>query len=96
MQAIDFWHACERLKAASDHAVPRDRYERYRHILRHDPDGVETVIRALRHLRDKATTGNGDIERGLTYFRKNRHRMRYCQLKDQGFPIGSGVVAAAN
>ena len=52
VQAIDFWHACERLKAASDHAVPRDRYERYRHILRHDPDGVETVIRALRYLRD--------------------------------------------
>ena len=96
VQAIDFWHACEHLKTASDHAVPLDWYERYRHILRHDPDGVEKVIRAIRYLRDKATTGKDDIKRELAFFRKNRHRMRYRQLKDQCLPIGSGVVEAAN
>ena len=90
------WHACEHLKTASDHAVPLDWYERYRHILRHDPDRVEKVIRALRYLRDKATTGNDDIKRELAYFRKNRHRMRYRQLKYQRLPIGAGVVEAAN
>ena len=90
------WHACEHLKTASDHAVPLDWYERYRHILRHDPDGVEKVIRSLRYLRDKATTGKDDIKRELAFFQKNRHRMRYRQLKDQRLPIGSGVVEAAN
>ena len=57
--------------------MPRDWYERYRHILRDDPYGVKKVIRALRHLRDKATTGKNDIERELKYFRKNRNRMRW-------------------
>ena len=76
--------------------MPLDWYERYRHILRHDPDGVEKVIRAIRYLRDKATTGKDDIKRELAFFRKNRHRMRYRQLKDQCLPIGSGVVEAAN
>ena len=77
-------------------ALPLDWYERYRHILRHDPDGVEKVIRAIRYLRDKATTGKDDIKRELAFSRKNRHRMRYRQLKDQSLPIGSGVVEAAN
>ena len=76
--------------------MPHDWFEQYRHILRHDPDGVEKVIRALRYLRDKATTGKDDIKRELAYFRKNRHRMRYRQMKDQRLPIGSGVIETAN
>ena len=93
---VDFWHACEHLSAASDHAVARNWYEKYREILRHDADGVEKVIRALRHLLSKATSGKAEIERELAFFRKNRHRMRYRTLRDRKLPIGSGVVEAAN
>ena len=53
-EVIDFWHACEHLRTASDHAVVSDWFERYREVLRHDPCGVDKVIRALRHLRDSA------------------------------------------
>ena len=35
------------------------------------------------------------IARELKYFRRNRHRMRYAALKEQGLPIGSGVTEAA-
>ncbi len=31
----------------------------------------------------------------LSYFRKNKRRMRYAEWKRQGFMIGSGVVEAA-
>ena len=31
----------------------------------------------------------------MKYFRRNRHRMRYTALKEQGLPIGSGVTEAA-
>ena len=47
-EVIDFWHACEHLRTASDHAVASDWFERYREVLRHDPCGVDKVIRALR------------------------------------------------
>ena len=57
-EVIDFWHACEHLQTASDHAVALGWFEKYREILRHDPRGVAKVIRALRHLRDAAATPN--------------------------------------
>ena len=40
-------------------AVASDWFERYREVLRHDPCGVDKVIRALRHLRDSANAGSG-------------------------------------
>ena len=95
-QAVDFWHACEHLRTASDHAVDPRWFETYRHILRHDPRGSTRVIRALRYLRDKAGRNRAAIERELAFFRKNRKRMRYRDLSDRGVAIGSGVVEAAN
>ena len=94
---IDFWHACEHLQTASDHAVALGWFEKYREILRHNPRGVAKVIRALRHLRDAAAAPDrAETERELAFFRKHRHRMRYHALKEEGIAIGSGVVEAAN
>ena len=95
-EVIDFWHACEHLRTASDHAVASDWFERCREVLRHDPCGVDKVIRALRHLRDSAKPDRAEIERELAFFRKHRQRMRYHALKAEGVAIGSGVVEAAN
>ena len=46
------------------------------------------------HLRDTYPRRK-KIARELKYFRRNRHRMRYAALKEQGLPIGSGVTEAA-
>ena len=62
--------------------------------MRHEPDGVERVIRALVYLRSKHPTTRR-IAQVLGYFRGNRHRMRYADAKAKGLPIGSGVVEAA-
>ena len=91
-EVIDFWHACEHLRVASDHAVAPHWFEKHREILRHDPRGVAKVIRALCYLRDSAKGDRAEIERELAYFRKHRHRMRYHALKEEGVAIGSGVV----
>ena len=93
-EVIDFWHACEHLRVASDHAVAPHWFEKHREILRHDPRGVAKVIRALCYLRDSAKGDRAEIERELAYFRKHRHRMRYHALKEEGVAIGSGVVEA--
>ena len=96
-EVIDFWHACEHLRVAADHAVAAHWFEKYREILRHDPRGVAKVIRALCHLRDRAAPADRpEVERELAFFRKHRHRMRYHALKEAGIAIGSGVVEAAN
>ena len=53
VELIDCYHAAEHLKDAFDAAhgahSPKAaaQFEKYRHLLRHEPDGVERVIRAL-------------------------------------------------
>ena len=96
VRAVDAYHACEHLAVVAGHADAADFYEKYRTILMHDANGVDKLVRAIRHLRDKATTANKDLDRERAFFRKNRHRMRYATLQADGYAIGSGVVEAAN
>ena len=100
VELIDFYHAVEHLKDAFDTAHGTDsptaaaQFKKYRYRLRHEPDGVNRVIRALVYLRSKSP-GNERIAQVLGYFRGNRHRMGYADAKARGLPIGSGVVEAA-
>ena len=97
---VDFYHATEQLKAAVDarygehDARGRAQFEKLRHVLREDLDGVEKVIRALNYQR-KRQPRKRRIAQVLGYFRRHRHRMRYAQTKARHLPIGSGVVEAA-
>ena len=99
-ELVDFFHAAGQLKAATDAAYGendlwgRTQYERYRHRLRHEPGGVERVIRGLRYLRGKHPRRKR-IKEVLGYFRRNRKRMDYAGAAQRGLPIGSGVVEAA-
>ena len=96
-RAVDFFHACEHLSEVADHAVATDWYDKYRTVLRDDVKGVDKVIRAIRHLRDEATGSALKIlDRELAFFRKNKGRMRYASLKARSYPVGSGIVEAAN
>ena len=99
VELIDFFHAAQHLSDAFDAAYGANdpkavaQFEKYRHLLRYDDDGVAQVIRALRHLRSKHPECER-IAQVLGYFRNNRHRMGYAEAKGQGLPIGSGVVEA--
>lgn len=99
-ERIDFFHAAENLQAAFDNAYGQgnakahSQFEKYRHILRHDDDGVETLIRALKYLHSKHPRRKR-LKQVLGYFRRNRKRMGYAQAKAQNLPIGSGLVEAA-
>ena len=82
IEIIDFYHACEHLKAAFDAAYGENdsrskaQFEKYRHLLRDEVDGIEKVIRALCHLRDTHPRKR-KLATALAYFRRYRHRMRY-------------------
>jgi hypothetical protein len=100
IEIIDFYHACGHLKVAFDAAYgecsakSKAQFEKYRHLLRDEEEGVEKVIRALSHLRDTHPRKK-KLSTELAYFRRYRHRMRYARVQAQNLPIGSGVVEAA-
>ena len=65
------------------------------HTLRHDPNGVVIVIDALRYLLRKGR-GSAEIPEIMGYFRNNSRRMNYYLVANNGYPIGSDEVEAAN
>ena len=97
---VDFYHGAEQLKSALDarygenDATGRAQFHKLRHLLLHDPDGVEKVIRALDYQRKTypCRTRIGEV---LRYFRRNRHCMRYAHTQARHLPIGSDIVEAA-
>ncbi len=98
---VDFWHSAQHLSAAADAAFGPDTpagtawFEKWRHVLRHDPKGAGKVIDAMRHLLRKGK-GADRIRKELAYFRNNRRRMDYADAAAAGYAIGSGAVESAN
>lgn len=99
VEVLDFYHASQYLSEtlATCRSLPKAqrqaRYKRLRHALRHQADGVEVVLEALRTL---ATTQQGKaIPRALGYVQTHAHRMRYVALEARKLPIGSGQVESA-
>ncbi len=99
-EVVDFFHASEHLHAAIAEAYgdatheTQFRYATLRDTLRDEEDGVDKVIRALKHLASKHSR-KAIIARELAYFRKHKRRMRYFDLQSKGLMIGSGIVEAA-
>ena len=99
VEVLDFYHAsqylsetiatCRTMPKAQRHAL----YKRLRHALRHQADGVEVVMEALRAL---ATTRRSKaITRALGSVETHAHRMQYVTLEARKLPIGSGQVESA-
>ena len=61
-------------------------------IWQEGPDALLRVLAACRAPSEEATR-TLETERG--YFRTNIERMRYASYRDQGLPVGSGVVESA-
>jgi hypothetical protein len=99
-EILDFFHATEHLAAAiaavhgDGTLATRHKFESLRERLLMEDDGAEAVINALVYLHRKHPRVRR-VEQVLSYFRKNKKRMRYAEWKRQGFMIGSGVVEAA-
>lgn len=99
-QLTDYYHACQYLKAAFAAAYPKQpekavwKFNEYKKILKDDANGISKTLRALRYLRQKHKN-NADINKAVTYFTNNQHRMKYAEAKANNYPIGSGIVEAA-
>ena len=101
LQVFDFWHSAQHLKAAVDSAYGEGtpeaarRFEALRDTLRDRQEGTHSVIRSLQRLVRMHPTRK-PIRRVLKFFKKNRQRMQYAEMKKRGLPIGSGPVEACN
>ena len=99
-QVVDFFHAAEHLHEAmvvvhgEGSTKCTAEFQRLRHALRHETDGIEKVIRHLRYLRDQHPRRT-KLATTLKYFRHHRNRMRYASFARRNMPIGSGIVEAA-
>ena len=99
-EIVDFYHAAEHLHAALAAAYGEtslkceEQFVKLRHALRHHPQGVAKVIRALAYLRDRHPRSR-KIPAELRYFRRNRERMDYARMAARSQPIASGITEAA-
>ena len=101
---LDFWHAAQHLGEAADaifgaaySAAKTAWFERWRTILRDEPNGVARVIRTLIYYRNTTTLSPAArqvIATHLHYFRQHAAHMQYAAYTAAKLPIGSGVTEA--
>ena len=101
VQIYDFWHSTQHLKSALNQIFGegspegQKQFKRLRRILKNDVNGVDRVLRYLGNYR-RSRRAKDEITRVIKFFQTQRKRMRYATFQQQGFPIGSGTVEAAN
>lgn len=99
VQILDCYHACEHLDevAKAWYGEGEDKAKCWLEARKLDllSDCVETVIRSIRswHPADDKAKEVRRVELG--YFKKNKDRMLYATLKENGYHIGSGLVESA-
>ncbi len=71
------------------------RFERLRETLKEDPGGIDKVLRLLRYLANKHPRRK-TISGVLAFFRRQRHRMKYAEVRERSLPDGGGPVEAAS
>jgi hypothetical protein len=95
-QMVDWYHAKEHLYAAAHLAFGEGTSQAQRWA-----KGMETalyqgrawyVAESLRALADHQPSVAADLRREAEYFSSNKRRMYYLEMREEGFPIGSGMV----
>jgi hypothetical protein len=100
IQIIDLYHAREHYWDVAKKMFPNDKKKiktwtdnRRKEL---DSGNVKNVIAAMKRLSLTTNTDEEkeEIEKQISYFEKNKKRMRYKKFRDQGLFIGSGVIEA--
>ena len=104
LKVVDFYHATEHLSKIAECLFGKGTdgakawYDRYRDIMRDEPDGVVRMMRSLDYYAHEAKlskSAKAELARERGYFQRNKQRMKYGELRARGLPIGSGPVEAA-
>lgn len=101
---VDFYHTTEHLSKASEALFGKNSrkgqqwYQDYRLKLLEQDNAAESIIRSIDYHLKKAHRSSGrrrEASAEKTFFRRNRHLMKYADFLRRGLPIGSGPVEAA-
>jgi hypothetical protein len=99
VEILDWYHCCQHLGALGSavYGAETPQAEAWVNhakdvIWQEGPDALLRLLTACRAPTDEAAK-TLDTERG--YFRTNTERMRYSTYRDEGLPVGSGVVESA-
>ena len=99
IRILDFPHAVEYLSRAAHAAYGADSTASKAwldtwvpKLKKEDPEEVLAALRALSTPTTEAATAR---RTALTYLSKRREQIRYAHFREQGYPIGSGMVESA-
>jgi len=99
VQIIDWWHALQRLwtiAAAVYGEGSADTQAWFRTLQEHLWAGnVRLLLQALRQHWRRGKEMSDELRQAVGYLYRHRHRMRYGEYRQQGYPIGSGSVESA-
>lgn len=101
---VDFFHVTEHLSRAADAAYGEQTnwskwyYNKWREALKTEPDAPKAILRSLKGLierHDLSAKRKKDLTTEITFFKNNKHLMRYPDFIERKLPIGSGPIEAA-
>ena len=104
-QVLDFYHATEYLSDVARALYPHtDSYVRQKmwlddacHRLKHEDNAAEDLLKEMTKIpqTDLLADIKTKLNSAITYFKNQKHRMRYHFYRSINLPIGSGVTEAA-
>lgn len=99
MRLTDYWHTVEYLMPALKECVPDDTASWMKLLkdgLLHGKNGASTVLRHLRNMKEEHEGKPREATRdAITYMENHLELMNYALAREQGLPVGSGVVEAS-
>jgi hypothetical protein len=95
-QAVDWYHAKEHLYnvahlAFGEGTAAANRWAKGMETPLYQGQ-IHTVVAAIKQLAQQHRKTAQELRTEAEYFRRNQRRMQYLELREDGFPIGSGMV----
>ena len=97
IQIVDWYHACEYLTPIAEAVFPEQiaRQEWIEQVKNWLWQGqLQKVVRTCQRFQ-RHKTAREVVQRAVTYYTNNQHRMNYAQFRAKGYWIGSGTVESA-
>lgn len=96
LQTVDYYHASEHLHTAATLLYPTNPEAAQRWLTRMETHLFQGHASRIATTLAQAATGttqrHKDLRTEADYFRKHHRRMQYLEFREDGYPIGSGMV----
>lgn len=101
---IDFYHTTEHLSKAAEALFGKASpgavgwYTKYRKWLLEEDDAPAAILRSMYYYRKTLKLSKSrktDLKTEVTFFSRNKSKMKYADFIRRGLPIGSGPIEAA-